>query len=170
MDFYSQDLSYYATPFECEKRPFRAHLGLWPASPRRLSSDLMSNRLGSRSISGWEADQLHKCVVWQARGFCTPQPRICARYTKIWRAYVHFSWAQCAFEFFSQFCIVLALFCAVELILVPWMTVFLCWWCGVLVALCGRNFSDNRRPLMDEVRSKTYSRNSSMFLWLRTVL
>ena len=51
---------------------FRAQLGLWPASPCRLSSDLVSNRLGSRSISGWEADQLHKCAVWQARGFCTP--------------------------------------------------------------------------------------------------
>jgi hypothetical protein len=43
----------------------------------------MSNRLGSRSNSGWEADQLHKCVVWQARGFFTPQPRICARCTNI---------------------------------------------------------------------------------------
>jgi hypothetical protein len=69
----------------------------------------MSNRLGSRSISGWEADQLHKCAVWQARGFCTPQPRICARCTKVWRACAHFPWARCAFEFFSQFCIVLAL-------------------------------------------------------------
>ena len=86
MAFYSQALSYYATPFECEKRPFRAHLGLWLAPPRRLSSDLMSNRLGSRSISGWEADHLHKCVVWQARGFCTPQPRICAPSTKILHA------------------------------------------------------------------------------------
>ena len=143
MAFYSQALSYYATSFECEKRPFRAHLGLWPAPPRRLSSDLMSNRLGSRSISGWEADQLHKCTVWQARGFCTPQARICARCTKIWRTCACFPWARCAFEFFSHFCIVLALFCAVELILVTWMTVFLCWWCGVLVALCGWNFSDN---------------------------
>ena len=144
MAFYSQALSYYATPFECEKRPFRAHLGLWPASPRRLSSDLMSNRLGSRSISGWEADQLHKCAVWQARGFCTPQPRICARCTKIWRACARFPWARCAFEFFSQFCIVLALLlccgvnpCAMNDCFSVLMT------CRVLVALCGRNFSDN---------------------------
>jgi len=97
-------------PFECEKGLFRAPLGLWPASLRRLSSDLMSNRLGSRSNSGWEADQLHKCAVWQARGFFTPQPRICAWCTNIMRACACFHWARCAFQFFSQLCIVLALF------------------------------------------------------------
>ena len=88
MAFYSQELGYYATSFECEKGLFRAQLGLWPASPRRLSSDLVSNRLGSRSISGWEADQFHKCAIWQARGFCTPQPRICAPGTKMLRVHV----------------------------------------------------------------------------------
>ena len=169
MAFYSQTLSYYATSFECEKGLFRAQLGLWLASPRRLSSDLVSNRLGSRSISGWEADQFHKCVVWQARGFCTPQPRICAPCTNMLRAHACApSGCKAPCNFWS-FCIVLTPFCAVDFNLMPWMTVFLCWWCGVLVALCGRNFSDNRCPLMDEVRSKTYSRNSSMFLVLRMV-
>ena len=130
-------------PFECEKGLFRAPLGLWPASLRRLSSDLMSNRLGSRSNSGWEADQLHKCAVWQARGFCTPQPRICTRCTKMLRARALApSGCQAPFNFwailysFDPF-----LCCGTNL--VPWMTVFLCWWCGVLVAQCGRNFSDN---------------------------
>ena len=84
-------------PFECEERHIRAHLGLWPAPPRRLSSDFMSNRIGSRSISGWEADQFHKCVVWQARGFCTPQPRLCAQCTKMLRAHARSQWVQCAF-------------------------------------------------------------------------
>ena len=144
MDFYSQTLSYCATSFECEKGLFRAQLGLWPASPCRLSSDLMSNRLGSRSISGWEADQLHKCVVWQARGFFTPQPCICALDTKMLCARARLVGAK-RFVIFWPFCIVLTLLLCCGINLVPWMTVFLCWWCRVLVALCGRNFSDNTR-------------------------
>ena len=63
MAFYSIALGDYVTPLRCEKGLFRAQLGLWPAYHADSAQIWGSNRLGSWSISGWEADQFNKCAV-----------------------------------------------------------------------------------------------------------
>ena len=91
--------------------------------------------------------------------------RACAHNTFLSRACARASrWCKAPFNFWLL-CIVFSLIECCEINSVPWVTSLLFFWCWVLVTMCRWNFSDNRCPLMDEVRRKRIAEIHQCFFY-----